>query len=63
MSQPDQLVDVDLQARWEALSHQLALVRSIDPSSTDTDLDELILWLSDQLDELEMQLFSLAFAD
>jgi hypothetical protein len=62
MTLPDCASDAALQARWEALHRQLELLRSVDPSSTQTDLDELILWISDQLDELEMQLSSLAFA-
>jgi hypothetical protein len=53
----------DLQARWDALHRQLTLVRGLDPTCTETDLHQLAQWLTDQLDELEMELASLAFAE
>jgi hypothetical protein len=53
----------ELQARAEAIQRQLALVRRIDPETATDDVRELEVWLTERLDQLEMDMVSLEFGD
>jgi hypothetical protein len=53
----------ELQARAEAIQRQLVLVRSINPDQVSDDIRELEDWLTERLDQLEMEICTLEFGD